>query len=147
MAAKAKKVSIRYTKAAKPSKVKKGGVLLVSQALVKKTRTNARPKLHVNKGDEVVVISGSDKGKIAKVLEVFRADGKVIVEGINLVKKHKKAAGPGQEGGIVQMESPIFASKVMLWDNEKKKASRVGKKVLENGKKVRILKTSGEQVE
>ncbi len=147
MAAKAKKVSIRYTKAPKASKVKKGGILLVSQALVKKTRTNAKPKLHVNKGDEVVIISGSDKGKVAKILEVFRADGKIIVEGINVVKRHKKATGPGQEGGIIEMESPIFASKVMLWDGQNKKASRVGKKTLENGKKVRVLKTSGEQVE
>lgn len=143
----AKKKQVSYTKAAKASKVKKGNKVLVSQALVKKGSTNLRPKLHVNKGDEVVVISGDDKGTIGKVLEVIRADGKVVVEGVNIIKRHKKAMGPGQEGEIVEREAPIFASKVMLWDESKKKASRVAKKTLDNGKKVRVFKTSGEQVE
>lgn len=144
MAVKTKK--IRYTKAAQKTKAKKGGKLLVSRALVKPGRKSLKAKLHVNRGDEVVVISGDDKGKIGKVLEVFRAQGKIIVEGVSMVKKHRRATGPGQEGEIVEIEAPIFASKVMLWDDSKKKASRVGRKVLENGKKVRILKSSGEQV-
>lgn len=137
---------IRYTKAAKSVKSRKNGALLVSQALVKKGRRNIQAKMHVNRGDEVVVINGDDKGKIAKVLEVFRDDGKIIVEGVNVIKKHRRAAGPGQEGEIIEMEAPIFASKVMLWDEANKKASRVGHKVLENNKKVRVLKTSGEQI-
>ena len=137
---------IRYTKAAKSTKTKKNGVRLVSQALVKKGRRNIQAKTNVNRGDEVIVISGDDKGKIAKVLEVFRDDGKIIVEGVNVIKKHRRAMGPGQEGEIAEMEAPIFASKVMLWDEANKKASRVGHKVLDNGKKVRTLKSSGEQI-
>lgn len=144
MSVKTKK--IRYTKAAQKTKAKKGGRLLVSRALVKPGRKSLKAKLHVNRGDEIVVISGDDKGKVGKVLEVFRAQGKIIVEGVNIVKKHRRATGPGQEGEILEIEAPIFASKVMLWDDSSKKASRVGRKVLENGKKVRILKSSGEQV-
>ena len=137
---------IRYTKAAKSIKTKKNGVRLVSEALVKKGRRNIQAKMNVNRGDEIVVISGDDKGKIAKVLEVFRDNGKILVEGVNVIKKHRRAAGPGQEGEIIEMEAPIFASKVMLWDEANKKPSRVGHKVLDNGKKVRTLKSSGEQI-
>lgn len=146
MVTKSKKKIIRYTKAAQSTKVKKDGRVIASSALVKKGRSNLKPKLHVNRGDEVVVISGDDKGKIGKVLNVIRSEAKIVVEGVNITKKHKRAAGPGQEGEILERESPIFASKVMLWDEENKKASRVSRKTLENGKKVRILKTSGEQV-
>lgn len=138
---------IRYTKAAKPTQIKKGGKALASQALVKKGRNNLLPKMHVSKGDEVVVISGDDKGKIGKVLEVYRSKGKIIVEGVNIIKKHRRAMGPGQEGEIAEVEAPIFASKVMLWDEENKKASRVSKTALESGKRVRALKTSGEQID
>lgn len=139
--------TVRYTKSAIKTKVKKGGRKLVSEALVKKSATNLRPKMHVNRGDDVVVISGSDKGKTGKVLQVMRATGKIIVEGINIRKRHKRAQGPGREGEIIEMESPIFASKVMIWDETSKKASRVAKKQLENGKYVRIAKTSGEQLD
>jgi large subunit ribosomal protein L24 len=143
-----KKKTIRYTKAPTKLKVKKGGILLASQALIKKGKTNLRPKLHINRGDEVVVISGADKSdKLRKVLEVFRDEGKIIVEGVNIVKKHRRGQGPGREGEIIEVEAPIFASKVMIWDESKKKASRVGKKFLDNGKKVRIAKTSGEQID
>ena len=114
---------------------------------MKKGRRNLRVKLHVNKGDLVVVISGDDKGKIAKVLEVYPKNGKILVEGINIIKKHTRAQGPGQEGEIVEKESVIYSSKVMLWDEENKKASRVGANVLESGKKIRVLKTSGEQID
>lgn len=144
---KAKKKQIRYTKAAQPTKDKKYNRILASQALVKKGRRNLRVKLHVNKGDVVVVISGDDKGKIAKVLEVYPKNGKILVEGINIIKKHTRAQGPGQEGEIVEKESVIYSSKVMLWDEENKKASRVGANLLESGKKIRVLKTSGEQID
>jgi large subunit ribosomal protein L24 len=144
---KAKKKQIRYTKAAQPTKDKKYNRILASQALVKKGRRNLKVKLHVNKGDEVVVISGDDKGKIAKVLEVYPKRGKILVEGVNIIKKHTKAQGPGQEGEIVERESVIFASKVMLWDDENKKASRVGMQITESGKKLRVFKTSGEQID
>jgi large subunit ribosomal protein L24 len=146
MAATKQKQKIRYTKSAKAPRVKKGGNLLVSKALVKTSARNTQAKLHVNKGDEVVVISGNQKGTIAKVLEVFRSEGKIIVEGVNIVKKHSKARAAGQEGEIMEIESPIFASKVMLWDEQNKKASRVAHKVL-GGKKVRVYKTTGEQID
>lgn len=141
------KRKVRYTKAAKSPLVKKGNVVLASKALVKKGRRNLQAKTHINRGDEVVVISGDDKGKIGKVLEIFKDKAKVIVEGVNIVKKHRKANAPGQEGEIVEIEAPIFASKVMLWDGENKKASRLAHKVLDGGAKVRIYKTSGEQVD
>jgi large subunit ribosomal protein L24 len=142
-----KEKTIRFTKAAKPTQIKKGGKVLASLALVKKGRKNLLPKIHVNKGDEVVVISGDDKGKIGKVLEVYKSKAKIIVEGVNIIKKHRRAMGPGQEGEIAEVEAPIFASKVMLWDEENKKASRVSKITLDGGKKVRALKTSGEQID
>ena len=71
-------------------------------------------KLHVKKGDQVVVISGKDKGKKAKVLVALPKEGKIIVEGVNMSKKHKKPSGQLQQGGIINQESPIFASKAML---------------------------------
>lgn len=141
------KKQIRYTKSARSPKVKSGARVVVSQALIKKGKRNLRANLHVNKGDEVIIISGDDKGKIGKILEVFRDKGKIIVEGINVVKRHRRASGPGQEGEIVEMEAPIFAAKVMHWDAESKKASRVAHKVTDSGKKVRILKTTGEQID
>ncbi len=141
------KGKVSYAKAALKTRVKKGGVILASKALVKKGSSNLRPNMHVNRGDTVVVISGSDKGKVAKVTQVFRASGKIIVEGVNVRKKHNRAQGPGRDGEIVSVECPIYASKVMLWDASKKKATRVGTKELKDGKKVRISKVSGEQID
>lgn len=147
MAQKQERKQIRFTKAPKAAKAKKNNRILVSEALVKKGRRNLQSKLHVNKGDEVMVISGDDKGTIGKVLEVFRSHGKIIVEGVNMIKKHKRAMGPGQEGDIVEQEAPIFASKVMLWDAENEKVSRLAHQTLDNGKKVRVYSTSGEQID
>lgn len=135
----------KYTKAPVKSRVKKGSVVLVSTALVKKQSSNLQPKVSINRGDNVVVISGDDKGKIAKVLKVLKSEAKVIVEDVNKVKKHQKPAGPGRPGEIIESERPISISNVMLWDGEK--ASRVGKKVLEGGKKVRVYKSNGEQID
>lgn len=147
MAANTNKKKIRYTKAPIKARAKKGNKILVSEAFVKKGSTNLRSKMHVSRGDTVIVISGDDKGKIGKVLEVYRSKGKVLVEGVNLIKKHQGAMGPGRPGEIIEKEAPIAVSKVMLWDEANKKASRVGKKVLESGEKVRIYKTSGEQID
>jgi len=138
---------IRYTKAAAKAKIKKDGRILASQAFVKKGVTNVQPKSHLKLGDTVVVVSGDDKGKIGKVIEIFKAKSKIIVEGVNIRKKHQKGRGPGQEGEVVEQELPIYSSKVMLWDEEQKKATRVGKKTLESGEKVRISKVSGEQID
>ena len=136
----------RYTKAAIRPFVKKGSKLVLSRALNKVGASNPRVKCHVKTGDEVVVISGSDKGKITKVLEVFQ-DGKILAEGVNIKIKHKKAAGPGSEGEIIKLETPIFASKVMIWDEKSKKATRVAKKIQADGVKVRVSKVSGDNLD
>ena len=143
---KAKKPVKRYTKAAVKPFVKKGSKLLMSRALNKVGASNPRVKSHVKCGDEIVVITGKDKGKISKVLEVYQ-DGKILVEGVNLKVKHKKSRGEGDESGITELESPIYASNVMIWDETANKASRVGKKILDSGEKVRISKASGEQLD
>jgi len=102
--------------------------------------------MHVKTGDTVIVISGRDKGKKGKVLAVSPKEGKVIVEGLNIVSKHIKPRKMGQPGGIVKAESAIYASKVMLVDPESGKRTRVGYKLLSDGTKVRIAKKSGAQL-
>ncbi len=141
------KGKLNYTKAAVKTRVKKGGVILTSRALVKPGSSNLRPKLHVHRGDTVVVISGADKGKVAKVLEVYRASGKILVEGVNIRKKHQRPSAMNREGEIISAEKPIFASKVMIWDSSRNKPTRVASKTLNDGKKVRIAKLSGEQLD
>jgi large subunit ribosomal protein L24 len=100
-------------------------------------------KLHVKTGDTVYVISGKDKGQTGKVLRVFPKKGKVLVEGINKVTKHLKPNQMNPQGGVVEMEAPIFSSKVMIFDEKAGKPTRVGYRI-ENGKKVRYSKKSGE---
>ena len=100
-------------------------------------------KLHVKTGDTVYVISGKDKGQTGKVLQVFTKKGKVLVEGINKVTKHLKPNQMNPQGGVVEREAPIFSSKVMLFDEKAGMPTRVGYK-MENGKKVRYSKKTGE---
>ncbi len=99
--------------------------------------------LHVKTGDMVYVISGSDKNKTGKVKKVFPKKGKIVVEGINIVKKHLKPSQVNPQGRVVEQEAPIFSSKVMLYDEKTKKPTRVGHKIVD-GKKVRYSKKSGE---
>lgn len=101
-------------------------------------------KLHVKKGDSVVVISGKDKGKRGKVLVALPQDGKVIVEGVNMSTKHKKPSKNVQQGGIIHQESPIFSSKVMVWCGRCEKGVRTGHRVLEDNTKVRYCKSCGD---
>lgn len=101
-------------------------------------------KLHVKKGDSVVVISGKDKGKKGKVLVALPKDSKVIVEGINMSTKHKKPSKTVQQGGIIHQESPVFSSKVMLWCDKCKKGVRVGHKMLDDKTKVRYCRDCGD---
>lgn len=103
-------------------------------------------KLHVKTGDTVVIISGRDKGKTGKVLAVSPKEGKIIVEGCNLVKKHVKPRRMGEPGGIVEAESAIYSSKVMLVDPKTGKRTRVGYKVNADGTKTRIAKASGQEI-
>lgn len=102
-------------------------------------------KLHVKKGDEVMIISGKDAGKTGKVLEVSPAEGKVIVEGRNMVTKHVKPRRQGQAGGIVKAEGPLYACKVMPVCPKCKKATRVGNKI-DGDKKVRVCKHCGTEL-
>lgn len=100
----------------------------------------------IRKGDEVAVLTGKDKGKRGTVLRVD--EGVVVVEGINRVKKHVRPNPmKGQVGGIVEKEMPIQISNVALFNVATQKADRVGFKVLEDGKKVRIFKSTGEVVD
>lgn len=97
-------------------------------------------------GDRVVVISGKDKGKDGNITKVLRNDNKVIVEGINMFKKHMKPNG-GAEGSIVDMEVPINASNVMILDPKTKKGTRIGHKINKKGKKIRVTKKSNSDLD
>ena len=94
-------------------------------------------KVHVRKNDTVVVISGKDKGKTGEVLRVIPKTGKVVVKGVNLVKKHQKPNRQNMQGGIIEMEVMLFCEKC-------KKATRICHKLLEDGAKVRVCKKCGE---
>jgi large subunit ribosomal protein L24 len=99
--------------------------------------------MHVKKGDKVMVISGKDKGKTGIILEAFPKQSRVLVEGINIVKKHAKPSQVNPQGGILNQEAPIHVSNVMPVDPKSGTPTRVGYTV-ENGKKVRVAKKSGE---
>lgn len=101
--------------------------------------------MKIKTGDEVKVISGHYKGTVSTVTKVFPKENKVIVEGVNMVKKSLKPSQANPEGGVVEKEAKIDASNVMLYDRKAKSASRVGFK-FEDGKKVRVFKKSGNVV-
>ena len=97
--------------------------------------------LKIKRNDEVVVIAGRDKGKRGKVIKVL--EGKLLVSGVNIVKKHQKPnPQKGQQGGIVEKEAPIQVSNVAIFNPQTEKADRVGFKVLDDGKKVRCYKST-----
>jgi len=100
-------------------------------------------KLKIKKGDKVKVITGKSKGKIGDVLKVFPSEKKLIVSGVNLAEKHTKPTQTS-EGGIVQKELPIHVSNVSHIDPKTNEITKVGYKILEDGKKVRFAKKSGE---
>jgi large subunit ribosomal protein L24 len=101
----------------------------------------------IRKGDEVVVLSGRDKGKRGTVLRRVDAEH-VVVEGVNRVKKHQRPNPmKGQTGGIVDKDLPIHVSNVALFNPATKKADRIGVKTLQDGRKVRVFKDNGEQVD
>ena len=97
-------------------------------------------------GDKVVVIAGKDKGKEGKINKVLRDENKVVVEGINIAKKHVKPNGQ-ESGSIVEMEMPIHASNVMIVDPKTKKGTRVGHNIDKNGKKIRVSKKSNSNLD
>ena len=102
--------------------------------------------LHVKKGDTVMINSGADKGKKGKVLQVLPKDNKIVVEGVNVVKKTVKPNGQNP-GSITEMEAPIHASNVMIIDPKTKKRTRIGHTTDKKGKKVRITKKSNENID
>jgi len=101
-------------------------------------------KVHVKTGDTVVVLSGSEKGKKGKVMAVSPKEGKVIIEKVNLVSKHVKPRRMGEQGGIVEAEGAMYASKVQIVCPACKKPTRIAHKILEDGTKERICKKCGE---
>ena len=102
--------------------------------------------MHVKKGDKVQVISGKDKGKQGVILQAFPKKDRVLVEGVNIVKKHSKPSQANPQGGIISQEAPIHVSNVMPLDPKSGEPTRVGYKVVD-GKKVRVAKKSGEQLD
>jgi large subunit ribosomal protein L24 len=104
-------------------------------------------KLHVKQKDEVIVISGKDKGVKGKVLSVSPKTNRVTVEGVAMVTKHQKSRAQGKPGGIIHKEAAIDASNVMLVCQKCGKPSRWGAKVLADGKKIRVCKKCGEQID
>ncbi|MFS8366165.1 50S ribosomal protein L24 [Acetobacter oryzifermentans] len=101
----------------------------------------------IKKGDTVVVISGSSKGTQGEVLEVRPSENRAVVRGVALIKRHQRARRMGEESGIITREASIHLSNLKLIDPASKKPTRVGFRVLENGKKVRIAKATGEAIE
>jgi large subunit ribosomal protein L24 len=104
-------------------------------------------KYKVRRGDLVTVMTGKDKGKSGKVISVFPKDGKVLVERVNIVKRHTKPNQKNQAGGIVEKEAPVAISKVMVLDPSSNKPSRLGRKKLNDGSLVRFVKKSGQTIE
>ena len=104
-------------------------------------------KMRLKKGDRVKVISGKDKGKEGKILVSIPEENKVIVEGVSVASRHSKPTQANPQGGIVKKETPIYASKVMLVCPNTGKPTRIGHAFLEDGRKVRVAKVSGEVVD
>ncbi len=107
--------------------------------------------MRIKKDDTVVVIAGNDKGTTGKVLKVFRKEERVIVEGVNIRKRHTKPNQANPQGGIIEKEAPISASNVMVVDPKENKPTRIGKKIIideKTGKKhgARVSKVSGEML-
>ena len=106
----------------------------------------SRPKLKLKKGDEVIVIAGRDKGKSGKVIRTLPDARRLIVQGVNTVRRHTRPTR-NQAGGIVEKELPVPISNVAIQDPKTGQASRIGYKFLEDGRKVRVAKASGEVID
>jgi large subunit ribosomal protein L24 len=101
----------------------------------------------IRKGDRVEVIAGANKGRRGEVLKVLPKESRAVVQGVALVKRHQKPSGMGQPGGIVEKEAPVHLSNLMLLDPKTDRPTRVGFRILEDGKKVRVAKGSGEVID
>jgi len=120
--------------------------LVYKKARRERFQAPVRHKLHVAKGDTVRVISGDDKGKEGRVLHVHPKTFRVVVEGVNLVKRHKRATTPQGESGIIEFPAAIAASKVMLLDPKSGEPTRVRRRVDKEGKLERIAVKSGQPI-
>ncbi|GJM27172.1 MAG: 50S ribosomal protein L24 [Phycisphaerae bacterium] len=103
-------------------------------------------KLKIRKGDKVVVTTGKDKGKKGEVLKVLREENRAVVQGVNIVRRHQRQT-PQAEGGIIAKEAPIHISNIAIEDPKSGDATRVGFKTLDDGRKVRVAKSSGEVID
>lgn len=103
-------------------------------------------KLHVKKGDTVMVVAGNSKGQQGRVLEVVRSQSRAIVEGVNMVSKHTKPNQDNPQGGIIKKEAGVHISNLMLIDPASGKATRIGRRLNDKGKLVRFAKKSGEEI-
>ena len=103
--------------------------------------------LNVRKNDSVMVIAGKERGKTGKVLKVIGEEQRVVIERMNLVKRHAKARGPQQPGGIVEKEASIHVSDIMVMCDKCNAPVRVGRKILETGEKIRICRRCGEALD
>lgn len=102
--------------------------------------------LRIKKNDQVMIITGKDKGKTGKVLQIFPKEARALIENINVVKKAQRKTQQNPQGGVTQMESPIHISNIMLLDKKTNKPTRFKVSILKDGSKVRISKKSGEVI-
>ena len=109
-------------------------------------RNSEREKLHVTSGDTVKVVRGDDKGHVGKVLRVYRKTGRVVVEGANIVKRHRKARSAEDQGGIIDFPAPMHASNVMLLDPKSDAPTRTRRRIDADGTKERLSVKSGEAI-
>ncbi len=109
-------------------------------------QVNKEKKLHIRKGDTVLVVSGNDKGKKGKVLEIIKSKGRTVIEGVNMITKHVKPSAENPEGGIKKTEAAIHISNVMVVDPSTGEPTRVGRKLNGDGKMQRFSKKTGELI-
>lgn len=102
--------------------------------------------MNIRKDDTVVVIAGKDRGKKGKVKQAFPTEGRVVVEGVNMVKRHMRPRGPARQAGIIEREAPIYVSKVMLLCTKCNHPTRIGFRFLEDGSKVRVCRRCKEVI-
>ena len=112
----------------------------------KHAQNSERVKIHVSTGDTVKVVRGDDKGHVGKVLRVYRKTGRVVVEGANIVKRHRKARTAEEQGGIIDYPAPIHASNVMLLDPKSDAPTRTRRRIDTDGTKERLSVKSGEAI-
>ena len=121
---------------------KRSGIRSIARHAINAERT----RLHVAKGDTVRVVRGDDKGKEGKVIRVFPKTGRVVVEGMNIVKRHRKARSANEPGGIIDFPAPIHHSNVMLLDPKSGEPTRLRARIDEDGTKERISAKSGDAI-